>query len=295
MPRCCAIKADGAQCTRSIFALDRAMQDDNPTLRELPTFCGTHRNSYDRHVQLRGGPVEGRCIAYHNGHWCTHEAANNELHVCQDHYNRAVLVPPAPPAPVVQRPQRWGLAAIANNAQSVHTAPVYKQMNEGLKKLYTIKVPDKFSSMFTVTRAWMTHIPQELKAFADYLKVINDVELWRGKEARYRLAFRALCYKIHTEPDKERQTEMWRRLFQECLEAVDMCCDGHLSRLANALVGFDDDFKPAISLGELIQQKLAAISEMDAADADKMRLATEFFDEHAVPDAERAPWLEALV
>jgi hypothetical protein len=40
--------------------------------------------------------------------------------------------------------------------------------------------------------------------------------------------------------------------------------------------------------------KLAAISQMELADADKIRLATEFFDEHAVPAVERAPWLEAL-
>lgn len=263
--------------------------------------CGTHRNAYLRHVQDVGPPRPNGCLFYQgyyqNGRgWCPHDAEDGR-HQCTAHRQRGEvarqrqrLAPVPAPVPQVQ----WTLAQIAVNAQNVHTAPANKQMNEGLNKLYAIKVPDKFSSMFTATRAWMTHIPQELKAFTDYLKVINDVEVWREKEVRYRLAFRALCYKIHTEPDKERQTEMWRRLFQECLEAVGMCTDGHLSRLANALVGFDDDFKPTIPLGELIQQKLAAISEMEAVDADKIRLATEFFDEYAVPDVERAPWLEAL-
>lgn len=299
MPICCGIKNNCVPCGRATYDIDRREQDIHPLIQGLPTMCGTHRNAYLRHVQDAGPPRPDGCLFYQNGRgWCQHDAEPGR-HQCAEHRMRgeqarqreqARQAAPVEAAPA--RPVRWNLAAIAINNQSVHTAPVYKQMNEGLKKLHAIKVPDKFSSMFTATRAWMTHIPQELKAFTDYLKVINDVEVWRGKEVRYRLAFRALCYKIHTEPDKERQTEMWRRLFQECLEAVGMCCDGHLSRLANALVGFDDDFKPAIPLGELIQQKLAAISEME--DADKIRLATEFFDEHAVPDAERAPWLEAL-
>lgn len=148
--------------------------------------------------------------------------------------------------------------------------------------------------MYAASRAWMNDVPYEMQRFRKYIEVINDINEWMVKHAPYRHVFRAVCYKISKERDEERQSEMWHRLFQECLESVGMCTDGHLSRLVNVFVGFDDEIKPQIPLGELIQQKLSAISQMDIADADKLRIATEFFDEHAVADEERAPWLEAL-
>jgi hypothetical protein len=294
MPICCGIKHDSAQCTNFVGGLDRQFQDIIPRLQGLPTLCGTHRNCYERYVQRSGIPREGGCLFHGNNGWCQRDAEPGG-HSCAEHRLRGEANRIRPPvvAPAPARPVRWNLAVIATNNQSVHTAPVNKQMNDGLAKLNTIKVPENFSSMLEATRAWTQHIPNEMKYFTDYLNVMNDVQLWRDKDVRYSSTFRAVCFKIHSEPDKERKKEMWHRLFQECLESVAMCSDGHVSRLINALVGFDDDFKPAIPLGELIQQKLAAISQMDDA-VDKIRLATEFFDEHAVPDVERAPWLEAL-
>ena len=73
-----------------------------------------------------------------------------------------------------------------------------------------------------------------------------------------------------------------------------MCIDGHISRLANVLVGFDDAFKAPVSQGELIQNQMSAISAMTISSAEKTRLATVFFDEMSVPPDQRAVWLEAL-
>jgi hypothetical protein len=47
-------------------------------------------------------------------------------------------------------------------------------------------------------------------------------------------------------------------------------------------------------LGELIQQKMAAIAGQDIPEDDKRRLANEFFDQHGVVEGERVAWLDAF-
>jgi hypothetical protein len=60
------------------------------------------------------------------------------------------------------------------------------------------------------------------------------------------------------------------------------------------LVGFDDAFQPPVAFGELMQQKMAAISGLDVPEEEKRRQATQWFDEHGVPEAERVAWLDAF-
>jgi hypothetical protein len=73
-----------------------------------------------------------------------------------------------------------------------------------------------------------------------------------------------------------------------------MCCEGHISRLCNVLVGFDDAFQPPVSFGELLQSKMSAIAGLDVTEEEKRRQATAFFDEHGTPAEERVAWLEAF-
>ena len=99
---------------------------------------------------------------------------------------------------------------------------------------------------------------------------------------------------ISSEKDDERKTEMFRRAWEECVEATGMCCEGHISRLCNVLVGFDEAFQPPVSFGELLQSKMSAIAGLDVPDEEKRRQATAFFDEHGTPAEERVAWLEAF-
>jgi hypothetical protein len=75
-------------------------------------------------------------------------------------------------------------------------------------------------------------------------------------------------------------------------ESVGMCCEGHISRLVNVMVGFDDAFKPPISVNEMIQNKMSALSASGAPDA--VQQAKTFMDGLAIPLEQQAPWLEAL-
>ena len=73
-----------------------------------------------------------------------------------------------------------------------------------------------------------------------------------------------------------------------------MCCEGHISRLCNVLVGFDETFAPPVPFGEILQNKMAAIAALEVETEEKIRQATAFFNEFAVPEPDRAAWLEAF-
>jgi hypothetical protein len=137
--------------------------------------------------------------------------------------------------------------------------------------------------------------------YSTFIRVANDVNRWfNTKDCRgvndnlYRKLLRGLVAMISSESDDERKTELYRRLWEECLEATGMCCEGHISRLCNVLVGFDEAFQPPVPFGEILQSKMAAIAGLDVSEEEKRRQATAFFDEYATPAEERAAWLDAF-
>lgn len=204
-----------------------------------------------------------------------------------------VVVPPAPP-PVPE------LGRIAADAQSVHTAPVSQQTNAGTEKLLAAAIPNNQQTEKSIMRGWLNMDRVHSIGWNDMLRVANDVNKWFNTPAcraqndnLYRRLLRGLVATINRSDD-EMRPELYKRLWEECREATGMCCEGHISRLCNVMVGFDEAFQPQVSLGELMQQKMAAIASLDASEEEKRRQATAWFDEMAVPAAERAAWLDAF-
>ena len=73
-----------------------------------------------------------------------------------------------------------------------------------------------------------------------------------------------------------------------------MCADGHVARLVNVMVGFDDKFGNILSPKEYFQNNIALISKSDAPQSFKVEHATRLMDEIKMPEDERLAWLEAL-
>lgn len=201
----------------------------------------------------------------------------------------------APPPPAVPE-----LGRIAADAQSVHTAPVSQQTNAGTEKLLAAVVPNTQQTEKAMMRAWMEMDKSHSVGWNDLLRVANDVNKWFHtascrvhNDNLYRKMLRGLVATINRSDD-EMRPELYKRLWEECREAAGMCCEGHISRLCNVMVGFDDAFQPPVSLGELMQQKMAAIAALDVSDDEKRTQATAWFDEVGVPAAERAAWLDAF-
>jgi hypothetical protein len=99
---------------------------------------------------------------------------------------------------------------------------------------------------------------------------------------------------IRTIPNEETRQELVKRAFEECSESVSMCCEGHLSRLCNVMVGFDDAFMPPVSTAEILQNKMGAISLLDISTEEKIEQAKKVLEELGVPSIEHEVWLEAF-
>ena len=130
---------------------------------------------------------------------------------------------------------------------------------------------------------------------------MNDMHRWydtrscrTNNDWLYKRTLDGLYMTIRKLDGTESKNEIYQRVFEECFESVGMCCDGHISRLCNVLVGFDDAFLPPVPFGEILQNKMAAIYAMEIETSEKIKQAMEFFNEFAVPEAERTAWLDAF-
>ena len=74
------------------------------------------------------------------------------------------------------------------------------------------------------------------------------------------------------------------------MDAKYMCAQGHIARLTNVLVGFDEAFKQPVSLGD----RMADISRMDITEEEKRMAGILVLQEFAVPLAEQGAWLDAF-
>lgn len=207
----------------------------------------------------------------------------------------------APPLAAVPAPAPRGnnLQAIARDAQNVHTAVVSQQTNAGMEKLLEIsknakpmRAPDWFAAKW---------LPRTYGRWDRIVRIVNDMQQWYNRsycreqnDWLYRRALDGLYILIKNTNDADLQVELYKRAFEECEESVTMCCEGHISRLCNVLVGFDDAFAPPVPFGEILQNKMAAIAALDVETEEKVRQATAFFNEFAVPEPDRVAWLEAF-
>ena len=60
------------------------------------------------------------------------------------------------------------------------------------------------------------------------------------------------------------------------------------------MVGFDVSFVSPVSVGEILQNKMAAIAALEIETEEKIKQASAVMEELHVPDVERTAWLEAF-
>lgn len=311
MPQCNGITSGAGrhQCTRH--------GHQNFAIQDL-VFCRTHYN-----LELAAGPrVAGECCFIKpNRHRCGNViGVGREGHVtCHRHrtvqiqldqaFNIPLQLEPAPPPPMNQelgnaaqareRRRNGELGKLAGDAQNVHTGIVVKHTNDGTEKLLSIPVPKDQKTLPEITAAVMMKLT--IYKFNKVIDVLSDMGRWYAchtcreeGDYLYKRVLDGLWARIRSETNAETQKELIHRLYQEIHESNGMCCEGHISRLVNVMVGFDDAFAPPVSFGELLQNKMAAIYAMDIDTAEKVKQATAYFDELGVPAAERTAWIEAF-
>ena len=209
----------------------------------------------------------------------------------------AVQPPPPPGRPDLRAPD--GLARIAADRQNVHTTAVSRQTNENLDRI--LKVDTSSIGNRSVERIGSIWLLRSFSRMHDKFVVLDDMSKWYAKtmcraegDRLYKRTLDGVFALILTTDDVEMKRELVKRLYEECFEAVGLCCDGHISRLCNVFVGFDERFKPEISISEQLQTKIAMIAALDVPRETKMTHATAVLDELRVAPADRIAWLEAL-
>jgi len=200
--------------------------------------------------------------------------------------------------PVFREDQRE--AQLAADPQNVHTHEITQQMKDAVDMLTAVSVPN--TQINTLNEIKDTFIEQKRSVY-EINKVMTDVEVWWRRpttysrdDKLYKKCLRGLWWTIKQYKGEVRK-ELEKRLWDELRDGAiphSVCTQGHMARLSNVMVGFDEAFVPPVPVGEILQQKMAAIYGMDVSHDEQIRLANEVFRELKIPETQHADWLAAF-
>ena len=194
--------------------------------------------------------------------------------------------------------KKQGLQKLADDKQNVHTRVIIKQTNTSIDIINKTAIPKKQRTIDEIITAWVQILERPWSEIND---IYLDMEMW-GKEEKiyadkdylYRNTLRGLWALIKTY-EGDTFKELLKRLYEECKESLEMCGQGHITRLANVLVGFHESFLSPQSSKEMFQDRIAALAaDLTLSLEEKIKMTVKAMDEHQVPEAERAAWIEAL-
>lgn len=194
-------------------------------------------------------------------------------------------------------PNKNELQKLTDDEQNVHTRVVNRQTKKYMDIIKMIDVPKEQRTPDEIITVWLSdcQIP-----WSKVQPVFNDMVTWgrtgtifSKDDYLYRKVIRSLWTLIKTHTG-DVYKELVKRLWEECLDSVGVCGQGHISRLANVLVGFDSRFISPQSVMEKFQQQISEISEKDIGIEEKISEATTIMDQIEMPPEERQPWLDAF-
>jgi hypothetical protein len=181
------------------------------------------------------------------------------------------------------------LQRLALDTQNVHTKDVNVQTSAGIEYLLKTEVPEDQQTLAEIDQVW--NYPDKKRTLRDMKRWYETETCVKEQDALYKHMLDGLWTRIKAHKERD---ELTTRLWEEARESVNMCCQGHLSRLANVLVGFTDEVKAEVPVGEIIQQKIAAIAAKEIGVEYKVCEAWAVFEELKVPMEERDAWIEAF-
>jgi hypothetical protein len=203
-----------------------------------------------------------------------------------------------PPAPMFRPDQR--VAQLAHDNQNVHTPEITKQMKDSLDILLAVEVPvTQVDTCREILASWTSQGRPQAEIHTVYVDMVswwNRTLVYKPNDKLYKKCLRGLWFTIKSYKGEVR-AELEKRLWDECRDAAipyTVCTQGHMARLSNVMVGFDDAFVPPIPVGEILQQKMAAISAMDIEYDEQIEMAEQVLAELKIPHEEHKNWLAAF-
>ena len=200
----------------------------------------------------------------------------------------------------IHRRANPNLAEFVGDRQNVHRRVVSEQTNRGMEILLQQTIPEHSRTCQSVLGYWMLTLADPVRVI---LRVYDDMHHWYTHETcrnagdhLYKRMLDGLWVLIYTRMTENSRvgTELVRRLYEECRDSVSTCCEGHLTRLVNVMVGFDDAFQTPQTRSEILGEKFARIQEMTGSLEEKREAATRVLDELSVPIEERTQWITAI-
>jgi len=189
------------------------------------------------------------------------------------------------------------LSHITSNRQSVHENVVEDATRKGISILVAFPIPKKQNTISEIEIAFKKLIvePQLKKVIADIKDMESRISVVKKDENLYRKVLNGLWAKIRSYTDADVRRELVKRLYDECLDSLETCADGHVGRLVNVLCGFDDDFVPQMSKMEYFRNNIGLIAANDLASHElKVKHAKKLMDDVGMPEEERLAWFQAL-
>jgi len=191
-------------------------------------------------------------------------------------------------------------AQLASDPQNVHTHEITQQMKDAVNLLVAVQIPKTQTN--TINEIQETFVQQKRPIY-EINKVMTDVQVWwkrptiyNREDSLYKKCLRGLWWTIKQYQGEVRE-ELEKRLWDELRDGAiphSVCTQGHMARLSNVMVGFDEAFVPPVPVGEILQQKMAAIYGMEVGYEEQLRLATDVLVELKIPREQYAEWLSAF-
>jgi len=194
-------------------------------------------------------------------------------------------------------PDKKELQKIAGDAQNVHTRVINRQTKQYMDIINSVIVPKDQKTIDEIVTAWLS---VSEKSWSDIMPVYNDMIEWGKNDTifskgdfLYRKVLRSLWSLIKTHTG-DTYKEILNRLWEECLESVSMCGQGHISRLANVLVGFDSKFISPQGIMERFREQISEIAAKDISIESKVSETILIMNEIEMPQEDRQVWLDAF-
>jgi hypothetical protein len=200
--------------------------------------------------------------------------------------------------PVFRADQRE--AQLAADSQNVHTREITQQMKDSINILLAVQVPpEQTGSVREMRVGWLEkgYSPYEIDmVYRDVVNWWNKDTIFSENDKLYRRILRGLWWTIK-QYKADVRSELEKRLWEELRDGAipySVCTQGHVARISNVMIGFDDAFVPPVPIGEILQQKMAAIYGMDVSYEEQIHLAEAVLDELKIPREQYAEWLSAF-
>lgn len=207
---------------------------------------------------------------------------------------------PAPPvfAPRVPRVARvpvGELAAFAYDNQNVHTAQSVEMTKAVVQRVLNIAVDKAYQwNRKTVSRTpaeiiWACNLSPQvaMQMMQKYCAADNVYEMGAGI---YGKVLDGVYAYIKNSPDKK---DLYKILRQELSDNLGMCAQGNLTRLCNVLAGYLEGIGSQESPADRLGRELPKLMEIED-ETRRMEVARGVLRDTGLPEAEWAPWLDAL-